>query len=358
MATGVTGYALVNAIVRALYSRMLSSETKRALIRTKEFDQIITLLLKTVYGQHLSINNQTLTARRAIYQIRWHLAEVYEKLIRTTPEPGRQLIIQFWHLFEVDNLKATLRGIQNHASWDQVRHLLSPMAKNITLRPEDMERMLQTGDIRRAIERIHHTHYYNTLLHAVERYEREKSVFALEVALDLDYRRQMWQIIHKLKGLDHTHALNLVGTILDIDNLLWAIRYRVYHHLSEQEIINYTLPQGYRIHDDDIRAIAAGADIAAVVKSIYPNLTDLNSLITQSRGTTIPPNTWLPQLEHTLNQHVVHLCRKALSGNPFHIGVPIAYLLLNEYEIEDLTAIIEAKVSNLSNETLASVINL
>ena len=43
--------------------------------------------------------------------------------------------------------------------------------------------------------------------------------------------------------------------------MVWAIRYRVYHHLSEEEIINYPLPFGYQVRDEDIRAIAAGLDV-------------------------------------------------------------------------------------------------
>ena len=60
---------------------------------------------------------------------------------------------------------------------------------------------------------------------------------------------------------------------------MWAIRYRVYHQLSEEELINYTLPFGYHVRDADIRAIAAGDDIAQVVKRIYPDLTNVAELL-------------------------------------------------------------------------------
>ena len=38
-----------------------------------------------------------------------------------------------------------------------------------------------------------------------------------------------------MKGRDHEQALRTVGISLDVDNLLWAIRYRVYHQLSSQD---------------------------------------------------------------------------------------------------------------------------
>jgi len=206
----------------------------------------------------------------------------------------------------------------------------------------------------RAIERIRHTAYYETLLHALERYEAEQNLFPLEVALDLDYRRAIWQAIHNLKGMDHEHALRLVGTLIDSDNLLWAARYRIYHRLSTQEIINYTLPFGYQVRDEDIRAIAASAEgdfnaILKVVRRLYPDLEALDDVTPQHR---------LAALERALNRRMVRLCRKAFSGDPFHIGVQVAYLILLEYELRDLTAIVEAVASGLSVETLATVIDL
>ena len=344
---GVQAYSLVHATVRALYSTMLTPETWSALVQAQDFDALLSVLSKTVYGPYLQVEHQELTPRRAVYQIRWHLADVYEKLIRLTPEPGQRLLLQLWRLYEVDNLKATLRGVETGASWDQVRHLLYPMTRYITITAADMEKMIRSGDMARAIEHIRHTPYYDTLAHALERYRNERNLFPLEVALDLDYHRGLWQSINQLTGIDHEQALRVVGPVLDVNNLLWAIRYRVYHHLSEQEIINYTLPFGYQVRDEDIRAIAAGADIAQVVRGIYPDV-EVSPLISGEGG--------LAALELSLQRHVVKTCHAAFIGYPFHVGIPAAYLLLNEYEIRDLTVLIEAKASRLPAEAFVSML--
>jgi len=344
----VKAYSLVHATVRALYSTMLAPEIWDTLVQAQDLDTLLSGLSKTVYGPYLQIKRQELTPRRAVYQIRWHLADVYEKLIRLTPEPGQQLLLQLWRIYEVDNLKATLRGVETGASWDQVRHLLRPMAKYTTLTTANMEEMIRSGDVVRAIGLIRHTPYYDTLVHALERYRAERNLFPLEVALDLGYHRGLWQSINQLTGIDHEQALRIVGTMLDVDNLLWAVRYRVYHHLSEQEIINYTLPFGYQVRDEDIRAIAAGADIAQVVRHIYPDAA-VPPLISGGEG-------GLAVLEPSLQRHIVKMCRAAFIGYPFHIGIPVAYLLLNEHEIKDLTVLIEAKASRLPTEVFASML--
>ncbi len=356
--SNVTAYAQVNATTRALHATLLTPEVWRAFIQTPNFDALLAQLEKTAYGPYLKMDRQLLSPRRTVYQLRWHVTQAYEKLIRLTPEPGCQLVVQLWRLYEVDNLKATLRGVETGASWDEVRRLLSPMFRHITLTNDDIQRMLAGGSIVRAIERIRHTPYYDTLIHAVERYEAEKNLFPLEVALDLDYRRGLWQSIQSLKGVDHEQALRLVGTSIDVDNLLWAIRYRVYHHLSVQEIINYTLPFGYQVRDADIRAIAEDADITTVVKRIYPRFEELEDATAQTKEEPLRQQGQLASIERALRRHIIKLCRGTFLGDPFHIGVQLAYLMLLEYELRDLIAIVEAKASQLPVEKLASIIDM
>ncbi len=362
---GLTAYSRVHATVRALYSMLLSLDNWKTLLQAQDFDSVLRTLSKTVYEPYLQIDRAALTPRRTIYQITRHLAEVYEKIINLTPEPGCRLLTQLWHLYEVDNVKAALRGVETGASWNQVRYVLHPIStKHATLTEEDMENILNSKDMKAAIEQMQHTPYYDTLIHALERYEAEQNLFPLEVALDLDYRRRLWQTIQHLKGLDHEQALHTVGTMLDVDNLLWAMRYRIYHHLSVEEIINYTLPFGYQVNDSHIRAIASGTDITKVVKRIYPDLNlrgfekstpaweedNDNSSQDQSQG--------LPKLELALQRHLIKLFRKTFLGYPFHIGIPVAYLQLNEHEITDLTVVIEAKASHLPLKTFTPMLEI
>lgn len=349
---GIDAYALVHATVRALRPALLSLEEWTALIQAESYDAVLVSLDKTVYGPYLDIpgGRDRLTPRRLIYQLRWHLSDMYVKLIGLVPEPGRQLLVELWHHYEVDNVKAVLRGIETGATWEQILFLLEPMGKHTELTIADLEAMGRSSDMAQAIERTRHTPYYNTLSHALERYRTEQNLFPLEVALDLDYRRRLWDSIHKMKGRDHEQALRTVGHELDVDNLLWAIRYRVYHHLSSQEIINYTLPMGYQVKDEHIRAIAAGSDISEVVKRVYPTLKGLDDFYAQ-------PETHIADLERALRRYIVDACRAAFVGYPFHIGIPLAYLWLNEYEINDLTVLVEAKASGLASEMFLPKLN-
>lgn len=338
---GVFGYSAIHAQVRALYSTLLTPQEWASLCEASDLGTLILLLKDTAYGPYLTrIENSNLTARRAAYLVRHRLANAYASVIRSSLVSTRPLLTQFYRRFELNNLKAVLRGIVAGASWDRVLFVLFPIGSLTTL---PAQAMVEAGSAEAAVALLRGTPYYDTLAHAMKRYTAEQHLFSLEVALDLNYWRTLWNQVNQLSGQDRVHAQRIVGSMLDMNNLMWAIRYRMYYHLSEEEVINYTLASGYRVHDEDIRAIAAGMDIAQVVQRVYPHLGDLDTLLQGSQG-------GLPELEQRFLRHMVQLCRSAFIGYPFHIGIPLAYVVLNELEIHDLVVLIEAKSAQMATE--------
>ncbi len=335
--SGVFGYAAINARVRAMYAYLLSPQEWAELVNAADFNGLLGLLRRTVYGPYLArVEESELTPRRAVYQIKSQMADNFVALIKVAPDQTCPLLSQFYRAFEVDNLKAVLRGIRSGASWDQVRYVLFPLGKLGVL---PAEAMVRSGNITAAVEMLRGTPYYDTLSYAMKRFNIEQSLFPLEVALDLSYWRDIWNEINKLPSLDREKALQVLGSWLDINNLLWAIRYRIYYNLSEEEVINYTLPIGYKVRDVDIREIASGADIPQVVSRVFPSLTDVPNLLQE-------PRKGLPELEAEMQRYVMEQNKKAFIGVPFHIGVPLAYLRLKAMEVQDLTVLIEAKSSH------------
>jgi V/A-type H+-transporting ATPase subunit C len=340
---GVSTYAAIQAKVRVMYSNLLTHQELIGLYEAPDFNALISQLKNTGYGPYLNrVKDRDLTPRRAAFQIKTRLAEAYLSLIRSVPLNIRPLLSQFYRSFEVDNLKAVLRGIVNGASWDRVRFFLFPYGSNTVL---PAQAMVESGSIAAAVELMRGTLYYDTLSFGMKRYVAEQNLFTLEVALDINYWRDLWKFVNLLSNEDKTQSKRILGSLVDITNLMWAIRYRLYHHLSEEELINYTLSFGYRVKDEDIRAIAAGADIAKIVERIYPGLANVEELVQA-------PYTGLPTLELELQRYEMEQCKAAFIGNPFQIGIPLAYLVLSKMEIQDLIVLLEAKSSEIPPENI------
>ena|SRR5215207_1119451 len=344
---GVTGYAAISARVRAMYSDLLTPQDMMRLSDSPDLPSLVSALKTTSYGPYLDgLKDKEVTPRRVITQIKRKLADSYYSVIQMAPENTRPLVKQLYRYFEVGNVKAVLRGIVTVSSWnndtplwDRVRDVLFPLSASSI----PAQAMVESGSVGTAIDLLQGTPYEEALSFAMKRYSAEQNLFPLEVALDLSYWRRLWAEAKKLSGQDREQSTRIIGSLLDMNNLLWAIRYRVYHKLSEEEVINYTLPFGFRVQDSDIRAIAAGADIASIISRIYPGIPDVGALLEN-------PQSGLPKLEFQLKRQLVKQCMAAFVGSPFHIGIPLAFLVLSDLEVQDLIVLIEAKSSNLPDE--------
>jgi len=346
MAGGVTDYAAISARVRAMSADLLTPQDMLRLNEAPDFSSIFNSLKGTAYGSYLEgLKDKDINPRRAVTQIKSKLAASYYSVTQMAPVHTRPLVKQLYRYFEIGNLKAVLRALVTVSAWDtetglwdRVREMLFPLGSASVL---PAQAMVESGSIASAVDLLRGTPYEEPLSFAMKRYSAEQNLFPIEVALDLSYWRRLWAEAAKLTGQDRLYGVRIIGSLLDMNNLMWAIRYRVYHKLSEEEIINYTLPVGYRVKDSDIRAIAAGADIASTVSRLYPGIPDVNALLEE-------PKTGLPKLEVLLKRQILKQCEAAFVGNPFHIGIPLAFLVKSDLEVQDLIILIEAKSSNLA----------
>jgi len=347
MAGGVSGYAAISARVRAMYADLLSPQDIVRLSDTPDFSSLFTSLKGTSYAPYLeNLKDKDITPRKAIVQIKSKVASSYNSVVQMSPVETRPLVKQLYRYFEIGNLKAVLRSIvavqrsSGESSWDRVSDVLFPLGSETVV---PAQAMVESGSITAAVDLLNGTPYEEALGFAMKRYTSEQNLFPIEVALDLNYWRRLWAETKKLTGADREHGVKIIGSLLDMNNVMWAVRYKVYQKLSEEEIINYTLPFGYRVKDADIRAIAAGADIAATIARLYPGIPDVSVLLED-------PKTGLPKLEVMMKRALLKQCLAAFVGSPFHIGIPLAFLVTSDLEVQDLIVLVEAKSTNLGED--------
>jgi len=347
MAGGVSGYAAISARVRAMSAGLLSPQDILRLSDATDFSSLFNSLKGTSYGPYLDgLKDKDINPRKTISQIKSRVAKSYYSVVQMSPIETRPLVKQLYRYFELGNLKAVLRSIvavqrsSETSSWDRVREVLFPLGADTVI---PAQAMVESGNIASAVDLLNGTTYEEALAFAMKRYSTEQNLFPIEVALDLSYWRRLWAEAKKLTGADREHGVKIMGSLVDMNNLMWAVRYKVYHKLSEEEVINYTLPFGYHVLDSDIRAIAAGADIASTISRLYPGIPDVNAMLED-------PKTGLPKLEVMLKRALLKRCLAAFVGSPFHIGIPLAFLVTSDLEAQDLIVLVEAKSTNMAED--------
>ncbi len=325
-----TQYARPNAAMRAMLGRLFAPQEMRRLLAAPTLDDALRQLAATPYGPALAAAAQgtLLWAERALES---SLVDAYARLIRTLEGAPRALVEEMLRRLEVDNLKAILRGLATGAPADEIRSLLLPLGRWERL---EVGQLLAAPGVAEAVRALDRLPYARPLAEALPRYERERSLFPLEVALDLDYYRRLWALAATLPGGDRDSARRVLGARYDVLNVSWLLRFSQLYRLSAQEIFNYTLPYGDRIDDDIMRRAAAAPDIAGLVAALPE---PYRALLGPLEGAGIT------RMEAALRRFLWHDAHALLTGYPFQIGAIMAYLYLKEAEVRDLAAILEGK---------------
>jgi len=347
MVTGLEAvrYAAPSARVRGLYAGLFDDATWASLVHADSLRMVLALLRSTRYGEVLGAAEPSGEAslERAERQLLALAAEDCFRAMRLTGGAVRRLIYVWWQHYELENLKAVFRGVDAGLAPQQIQALLVPLGEHASL---PWEALILETSMPGLVDRLQGTHYINPLRNAYSAYERQRSLFPFETALDIRYYRDLAAAVRDLGGADGADAHRLFGTYLDMLNILWAYRHREYYHLSPEEIVNYTL---WRTDHTDIRLvreIALGAEPRDVIERVFgPGRVDL-----PAADTGADTAARLPAVETALHRYWRGLAERQTGGYPFRLGAIIGYLVLDEIEVRDLILLLEAKGMGWSAE--------
>ena len=311
-------YAAVNARVRTLLPALLGRTGLEALAGYPTLDALQAALAQSPYAA------QDATAARD------RLAQVARRVLALVVDPGRSFLRAYLLHHEVENLKIVIRAVYAGLPWPRVARYLLHLPDIETL---DMKALAAARDLSELGARLGTTVYGPAFRGALHR-AASTGPFAVEVALELDHYDRLWASIGTLRPSDAVWARQLLGVLFDILNLSWIARYALTLQLRPEETLNYTLRQGRwltlemrrRLAENPTQpwdALLLGTPYAAALVDVPPRTFDSAS-----------PALW---------RILGHEIQRALTGYPFHIGVPLGFLLAQEIELQDLAGLIAAK---------------
>lgn len=276
-----------------------------------------------------------ITARLPALQSR--VAASTEALARFLPRGSRQVVSWYNRRFEVENLKAVLRALHYRVDATRARAALIPLAGS-RVRWDDL---LDAGSISALIERLRGSPYARPLENASERYQQERRLFPLEIALDLFYFQKLVRLMESLGRKEAAGARRFLGRSLAIQNLLWAYRYRIYGRMTPEQIINYTLHRAFEAGLDTVRRVALGAPLAMEAArfgfEVPSGLSEVEALV---------------EIEMLAQRELWRRAIAALSRPLFDLGGVLAYLWLLDAEVRDLMIVAEGKAMGLSGSEI------
>jgi V/A-type H+-transporting ATPase subunit C len=272
-------------------------------------------------------------------KLRGELAAAEVSIARFLPRASRILLNWYNRRFDIENLKILLRSIHHGVDRARSAATLIPLSTSRLAWPS----LLEARSIVELADRLRDTPYARPLEQAMERYQQEKRLFHLEVAMDLFYFQRLVLMIECRGGDAEADAREQLGRWIAVQNLVWAFRYRIYGHLSVEEILNYTLHRAFAVGLEAVRRVALGAPLAAEAQRLGFRLDPGRSEV-----------EGLTELEVLVERERYARAASLLRHPIFRFGGVLAYLTLLECEIRDLGVIIEGRAAGLSRQDITA----
>lgn len=342
----VKAYAFVSARIGAMRSFLLESAGVKTLIEAPSWDDAVALLKDSEYGRELGkISNPKMQDIEEVL-IRSLLRD-YDKIISSTRGEVRKFIETIGRKFEVSAVKTIALSKILGLSREEIKEeVLIPFGKITELR---ISKMLETESPDELVESMRNTSYYTPLEKGLNLFKEEGTPFSLNALLDQHVYTEILAAVKNLKERDRKDAKTLLGTEMDVKNLLLALRCQ---GLEEEKVLKLFIRPWYKIKESVIRACLNG-DIEVLTTKRFPYIKYMEPGLTAYKKTGS-----LRELELSLKKLIITVNRNMFQGDRFHIGVLIGYLNLKENEIRNLIAVLRGKKENLNTEDIRRLVIL
>ncbi|MHA1210180.1 MAG: V-type ATPase subunit, partial [Candidatus Freyarchaeota archaeon] len=343
-------YASINAKVRALKSQMLSIGDYEKLVQAVDIDEAIRLLNTTPYGEVLSKADlrYPLDPTELDRVLSEGLLKIYNLVINSSPRNVRNYLKPYCKKLYYDNLVLILNAVHFKTPAQTVMRYLIPLT------PKEMDEyknLLNMQTIYQVIDLIRDPETKQILQEVLPDYEALNLPIVFEVALQRSVYKSLWRNIVTLDLTDRRYAQKLIGTKIDVTNILIIMRGKS-QGLEPLTIENLILPTFYRA-EHAIRECIGAQDIESILNIL--SVSEYRDLAYKVREAYME-NRSISTIEHAVEEYLTQQAYTAMIGYPFHIGVPIAFLDLKRNEIRNIKIILFGKVEKVEPRVIRDLL--
>lgn len=267
-------------------------------------------------------------------------AKTFNNLIKSSTGDVKKVILALARKIEVGNVKTLLRATKNKTNAAEALKHIIPFGK--LSKESYREILLSSPTIEEVIESLSKTEFGPILLKARTTGTFSDDLLTLEIALDKDAYKQIFDSIEKLKGLDKRIAKNVLGIEVDAKNAKIILRCKAIR-MSHDLIKTYLIPSllfdeetlEKAIESPDVKSLAKiFLDTAEKTKNVFYKSV-FNQILKQC-------NLSLSQLEVILERATLEVSLKVLKKylKYYNIGFVLASINLKWFEIRNLRSLI------------------
>jgi len=325
-------HACINTKVRAMRSQKINDNDYQELIKAKDLKDVFLYLRdNTYYSEFLKELNPEYLHRTVLET---HLSDLKvreaEKLMHYLS--GDELIFfqTFLVRLEVESLRILIRGIAMGDNLDTLKNFIV-YSKKYSKVP--FERLLQARDWEEFKKYLMNTDYYR-ILEIHKEIKADQDLVVIEKNLDRYYYDLLKNRLLKLNKNQNRDLIKAQGRNIDLVNLIWIYRGKKFYNLSREELIAYTLRGGLELRENQLMALVEAKDFL-----------EMKELLGTSEYAFLFNHTKTIDLfmERRKERYLYFMYLKLFGEVKGGLGRVVAFIRLLDFEIEDITSIIESK---------------
>ena len=355
MASPLSTYAYLNAKLKARISGLLPESFFEQLLHAPSLVEAMQLLQSTNYA----IVEQTYTATGDLKMCELRLLEqelgVFLNLHKSTERQVKTFSEALICRYEIDNLKNALRlwfdrNVRKRAIADKVGYLL----RQQIFHDLDLDSVIFGPDIAAVASQFADTPFADIIARCLPLLESSKSIFPLEIELDKYFYENLLSSAQVLSNGDQSIVRRLIGVEVDIMNINWIIRLKSLYSLKAEDALRAVIPYGFSLSPGALRDAYGEKSIQDVIKAcIGGRYTGLQALLSEE---TREETSRLLLLERVLERIVLSEIQRVLAGDPFTIGILLAYFILKRLESRHLVTVLNAKYYAITGERVKDIL--
>lgn len=349
MNVNVLKYAAVNTKIHALKSYLLTDSDYRELMAKGSVPEIVRYLAERwPYSERLQgLDPESVHRRDLEVLIRSRQVEVIGKLLFQFHDAGRKFILLLLQKYEIENLKLALR----HALIAEPKYAQDISPKSYPLgvyATIDPVRLAACSGAEQLLEALQGSQYYEEVNSVIESQSQSKQnlVYLLETALDKWYISRIEQLSSKLGSEERKAVLQSIDVHVDLTNMEWIIRAKKFYSFTPEELYNSLIHAGYKLKADYLR-------LACDTKSTEEALQFLRAGPYAPVFADLHDGDSLPfELAQRLRRFFYRSTSSGSLAHEFSLAKLLEYVILVEYEIDDLVTITEAVRYSLQRDEI------
>lgn len=335
----ISKHAAINTKALAMRARKISDDDFREMIKAKDLKDVFLYLRdNTYYGDFLK-NLDPDDLHRT--ELEAHLNDLKineaEKLMHYLSGKEKLFFQIFLVRTEVESLRILIRGIARGDDLESLNRLIVYSQKYSRI---PFERLFRSRDWDEFKKLLIGTDYYR-ILEIHKDIGSDRDLIVIEKSLDRYYYDLLRNRLLQLNKKQNQELINAQRRNIDLLNLLWIYRGKKFYNLSREEIIAYSLRGGLEINENRLMSLIEAKDFQ-----------ELKERLGNSEYAFLFNHTKTIDLfmERRRERYLYYMYLKLFGDVDGGLGRVVAYIRLLDFEIEDITSIIESKRYRMGQE--------